>query len=105
MFISQVRAALCVSLKNNALILLLTLFTFASTAVAATIAVPAGGDLQAAINAAAPGDTIVLEAGTTYRGPFVLTKKTGDSYITIQSSRAAEITGRVSPSQSGLLAT
>jgi hypothetical protein len=66
--------------------------------------VPAGGDVQAAINAAAPGDTIVLEAGTTYRGPITLPFKSGDAYITIQSSRASEITGRVTPSQSGLLA-
>jgi hypothetical protein len=65
--------------------------------------VPAGGDLQAAINSAAPGDTIVLEAGATYRGPFTLTPKSGESYITIQSSRASEITGRVSPSTQGAL--
>ena len=83
---------------------LLILFISASIASAATLSVPAGGDLQAAINSAVPGDTIVLEAGATYRGPFVLTKKTGDAYITIQSSRAAEITGRVSPAQSALLA-
>ena len=83
---------------------LLTLFITASATAAATLVVPAGGDLQAAINAAAPGDTIVLEAGATYRGPYWLPKKTGDAYVTIQSSRAAEITGRVSPSQSGLLA-
>src|SRR5262245_16179127 len=83
---------------------LLILFISASTSFAATLVVPSGGDLQAAINNAAPGDTIVLEAGATYRGPFTLPKKTGDSYITIQSSRATEITGRVAPSQSALLA-
>jgi hypothetical protein len=66
--------------------------------------VPAGGDLQAAINAAASGDTIILESGATYRGPFTLPKKTGDAFITIQSSRAGEITGRVAPTQSSLLA-
>src|SRR5215510_11043159 len=89
---------------TNVFALLLILLTTASAALAATITVPAGGDLQAAINNAAPGDTIVLEAGATYRGPFVLPKKTGDAFITIQSSRAGEITARVSPSQSGLLA-
>src|SRR5689334_8056387 len=82
----------------------LILFISASTTLAATLVVPSGGDLQAAINNAAPGDTIILDAGATYRGPFTLPKKTGDLYITIQSSRAAEITGRVSPSQSALLA-
>ena len=88
----------------NGFISLLILFITASIASAATLVVPAGGDLQAAINSAAPGDTIVLEAGATYRGPFWLQKKTGDAYVTIQSSRAAEIAGRVTPAQSGLLA-
>src|ERR1041385_362180 len=89
---------------NYAFAIFLILFISASSSLAATLVVPSGGDLQAAINSAAPGDTIVLDAGATYRGPFTLPKKTGDLYITIQSSRAAEITGRVSPSQSGLLA-
>src|ERR1051325_4575204 len=83
---------------------LLILFISASGTLAATLVVPNGGDLQAAINSAVPGDTIVLEAGATYRGPFTLPRKTGDSYITIQSSRATEIIGRVSPSQTSLLA-
>jgi hypothetical protein len=83
---------------------LLILLISASTNLAATLVVPNGGDLQAAINSALPGDTIVLEAGATYRGHVTLPKKSGDSYITIQSSRATEITGRVSPSQSNLLA-
>jgi hypothetical protein len=71
---------------------------------AATIIVPAGGDLQAAITAAQPGDTIVVQAGATYLGPFTLPNKPGSSYITIESSRAAEIIGRVTPAQSYLLA-
>src|SRR5262245_38883648 len=104
MSISQFCASPGVSLKKYVFAILLTLFISASTSFAATLVVPAGGDLQAAINSAAPGDTIVLDAGATYRGPFWLPKKTGDSYVTIQSSRAAEITGRVSPSQSSLLA-
>ena len=89
---------------NYAFAFFLILFISASTSFAATLVVPSGGDLQAAINSAASGDTIILDAGATYRGPFTLPKKTGDLYITIQSSRAGEITGRVSPSQSGLLA-
>src|SRR5687768_7227891 len=87
----------------NVVISLFILLISASIASAGTLVVPAGGDLQAAISSAVPGDTIVLEAGATYRGPFWLHKKTGDAYITIQSSRAAEITGRVTPAQSGLL--
>jgi len=106
-FISQPRAAAqcCVSPRiTNAFAIISTLLIFATATFGATLAVPAGGDLQAAINTAAAGDTIVLEAGATYRGPFTLIPKSGESFITIQSSRASEITGRVSPSQSNLLA-
>ena len=39
---------------------------------AATISVPAGGNLQAAIDAAKPGDVIELAAGATFDGPFTL---------------------------------
>lgn len=89
---------------TNALATISTLLIFAVATLGATLVVPAGGDLQAAINTAAAGDTILLEAGATYQGPFTLTPKSGDSFITIQSSRVSEITGRVSPSQSDLLA-
>jgi len=63
-------------------------FLLAATAShAATIAVPAGGDLQAALAAAQPGDVITLEPGATYTGNFVLPNK-GDvsAYITIRSA-------------------
>ena len=68
--------------------MLLTLFmaaAFATAAPAATIDVPAGGDLQAAINAAQPGDTIQLAPGATYTGNFVLPVHAGTGYITIQT--------------------
>ncbi|HVG20884.1 MAG TPA: hypothetical protein VNI02_17685, partial [Blastocatellia bacterium] len=45
-----------------------------------TITVPAGGDFQAALNGARPGDTIVLQAGATYitsSDGFVLPNKSG----------------------------
>jgi len=59
----------------------------AATAHAATIAVPAGGDLQAALNAAQPGDVITLAPGATYVGNFVLPNKGAiASYITIRSA-------------------
>jgi Calx-beta domain-containing protein len=104
---SQLCAALrCVCPRlTNLVVIISTLLISASLSRAATIVVPAGGNLQAAINGAAPGDTIVLDAGATYTGPFTLPAKSGDAYITIQSSRASEITGRVSPSShSSLLA-
>jgi hypothetical protein len=55
-----------------------------------TLTVNRGGDLQAALDAAKPGETILLEAGATFVGNFVLPAKSGDatSYITIRSSAA-----------------
>jgi hypothetical protein len=53
---------------------------------ASTIQVVSGGDLQAALNNARPGDTIMLQAGATFTGNFVLPLKSGASYITIRSS-------------------
>ena len=51
-----------------------------------TIHVPAGGNLQAAIDRAQPGDTITLEPGATYTGQFRLRKKAGDQFITITTA-------------------
>ena len=75
---------------------------------AATIAVKAGGDLQAAIDAARPGDTITLEAGATFNGPFKLRVKGGSTPITIRSSTADSSlpgsTTRITPAAAPLLA-
>jgi uncharacterized protein (TIGR03437 family) len=75
------------------------------TAHAATITVPAGGNVQSAINAAQYGDTIILEAGAVY-GIITLPLKSGTGEIVIQSSRLSELPEgvRVSPSQSALFA-
>src|SRR5438046_10019386 len=51
-----------------------------------TITVSAGGDLQAALNAAQPGDVITLQAGATFTGPFTLPNKTGTGWITVRTS-------------------
>jgi hypothetical protein len=53
---------------------------------AATIVVNAGGSLQSALNAAQPGDTILLQAGASFTGNFTLPAKSGTSYITVRSS-------------------
>ena len=50
------------------------------------IKVPAGGDLQAAIDRAVGGDTIELTAGAVYKGVFQLRNKPGDQFITIRTS-------------------
>jgi hypothetical protein len=51
-----------------------------------TLRVGAGESLQTALNAADPGDRIVLQAGVSYRGPFRLPKKSGEDWIVIASS-------------------
>jgi hypothetical protein len=48
------------------------------------IAVRAGGDFQAALNAAQPGDVILLEPGTQFRGNFRLPRKPGSDFIHIR---------------------
>jgi hypothetical protein len=51
-----------------------------------TIAVSAGGNFQAALVAARPGEVITLAAGATYRGPFTLPNKPGAGWITVRTS-------------------
>lgn len=76
-----------------------------STVKAATLNVPAGTDLQAVINSARPGDTIVLEAGATFRGSIELPAKSGDEWITVIGSAASALPEgvRVSPSDAALM--
>ena len=75
---------------------------------AATIYVAAGGDLQAALNSARAGDTIVLEEGAEFVGSFVLPAKTGDQWITLRSAAPDTVLPpagmRIKPSQAPLLA-
>jgi hypothetical protein len=51
-----------------------------------TIRVPGGGNLQAALDDARPGDHIALDPGATYRGPFRLPRKEGAGWILIAPS-------------------
>jgi hypothetical protein len=60
--------------------------TCARAGAAGTVVVRAGEDLQAAIDAAQPGDTIELEPGAEFVGNFVLRAKPGSSFITIRSA-------------------
>lgn len=80
---------------------------------AATIVVPAAGDLQAAINAANCGDEIVLQAGATFAGNFILRYKgpcsgTDADYITLRTSNLPGITPagtRITPAQASSMPT
>src|SRR5262245_19778524 len=59
----------------------------ATPAGAATTTVPAGSSLQAAINAAQPGDVLLLAPGAIYSGNFTLPNKgSSTEYITIRSA-------------------
>jgi hypothetical protein len=71
------------------------------------ISVPSGGDFQAALNSAAPGDVIELAAGATYTGNFVLSKDMGASKVWIRSSASQSLPpqgARVSPGNAGAMA-
>jgi len=68
--------------------------------------VPAGGDLQSALNAAQPGDAIILQAGATYSGNFTLPTKSGSGWIYVQSSALSSLPAagtRVGPAQANLM--
>ena len=72
-----------------------------------TIAVPAGADLQMAIDRAAPGDVLALAPGATYTGPITLPRKAGDAWIVIKTAAPeAEFPAagrRVSPGDARLM--
>jgi len=69
-----------------------------------TIRVPAGGDLQKALDEAKAGDRIELQARTTYQGPFRLKAKEGTEWIVITSSAEPPKPGRhVQPSDASAM--
>ena len=85
---------------------LLALAGAGSAALGATRTLGAGANLQQALDAAQPGDTIVLEAGAVFVGPFTLPNKAGEGWVTIQSSALAQLPGegrRVSPANAALM--
>ena len=50
------------------------------------VRVPSGGDLQAALDAAQPGDFIELPAGATFVGNFTLASRPGTGWVVVYSS-------------------
>jgi PKD repeat protein len=72
-----------------------------------TLTVGAGGNFQAALNAANPGDVIVLQAGATFTGNFTLPNKTGSGWVVIRSSAETALPApgtRVQPAHSSAMA-
>ena len=69
---------------------------------AATRTVNAGGDLQAALNAAQPGDEVVVAAGARFTGVFLLPVKPFGAVITIRSSQVLPAR-RLTPADAPLL--
>src|SRR5438105_3470936 len=53
-----------------------------------TIAVPAGGDFQKAVNEARSGDVVALEAGASFTGRFTLPDKPGSGWNDAPASSA-----------------
>jgi hypothetical protein len=72
-----------------------------------TIEVHEGDDLQDAIDVAQPGDTIILDARATFKGPFTLPRKSGPGWVTIRTSTPEKQFPppgtRVSPSHASLM--
>ena len=64
--------------------------------------VAAGGNLQAALDAAHPGDEVVLEAGATFTGQFKLPRKPLGPVITVRSS-AILPARRIGPADAALM--
>ncbi len=70
------------------------------------IDVPAGGNLQHALNTVQPGGTIRLAAGAVYVGTYTLPAKGGSSYILITTNAVLPPAGsRIDPSYRSRLAT
>jgi hypothetical protein len=90
-------ALLCTGLESSAAAAVLPLLpqkfidTTYSPPSGRRIPVNAGDNLQRAIDNAELGDTLVLQAGATFTGPFKLPNKSGSGWIYIQSSAYANL--------------
>jgi len=69
------------------------------------LTVPAGGDVQGALNAAQSGDVVELQAGAAFLGSFSLPRRTG--WVTVRSSAWASLPPpgtRATPAHAPLMA-
>ena len=71
---------------KSALVFVAVLQCVTASVEAATIYVAKGADLQKALNAAQPGDTILLEPNAEFVGNFVLPNKGGEAWITLRTA-------------------
>jgi hypothetical protein len=63
------------------------------------VRVRSGGDLQAALNAAKPGDVLLLPPGSVWTGNFTLPRKSGQSWIVLRTDVQLPPEGtRITPS-------
>ena len=100
-----VTVSMCVALQSSHAALQIYPPTAARTP--ATIQLSAGGNLQAALDSAVPGDVIELPGGTVFTGNFVLPDKGGTDYITVRTADAEGLPAageRVRPEHAPLLA-
>src|SRR5262245_4271736 len=95
-------------MRLSSLTILLSCSLAGSPAFAEVRRVNAGGDLQAALNAARAGDEIQLEAAATFTGNFVLPVFEGDAPITLRTARASgapeDANQRITPAAAARLA-
>jgi hypothetical protein len=72
----------------------------------AVIDVPAGGDLQQALNQVQPGGTVRLASGATFVGNFTLPAKGGNTFVVLTTNAPLPPAGtRIDPSYRAGLAT
>ena len=89
------------------MVLVLLTVLFPRIAAAETRTVRRGDNLQTALNSAAPGDVILLEAGAEFVGSFTLPVKSGNTPIVVQSAPVGQMPAegvRMTPAQTGQLA-
>src|SRR5437667_3298324 len=70
------------------------------------IVVGGNGNLQLALDQAAPGDILQLQAGATFTGNFTLRNKSGAGWIYIRSAAYSSLPApgtRVNPTHAGLM--